>query len=152
MGSVGTQLTFPGTVHEAETCWYEVDRWADWVDGLDRVVDVTGEWPREGATVTWESVPAGRGRVVERVVEFEQLREQTTEVRDASITGRQRVSFTPTADGVTVGLELDYKISNRSLLTPLVDFLFIKPAMRGSLRRSLERFGTVLGERRASSD
>ena len=74
MARVGAQLTFAGTVHEAETCWYEVSRWPDWVDGLDRVIEVSGDWPRQGATVTWESGPAGRGRVIERVVSCIALR------------------------------------------------------------------------------
>ena len=54
-------------------CWYDTGRWVAWVDGLDAVVSVDGDWPRVGATVSWQSGPAGRGRVTERVVGYEPL-------------------------------------------------------------------------------
>jgi hypothetical protein len=28
-------------VAEAEHCWYDTSRWSFWVDGLDRVLEVT---------------------------------------------------------------------------------------------------------------
>ena len=64
---------YPGSVHEAETCWYDTDRWPEWMDGLARVVAVEGDWPGVGSSVTWESGPAGRGRVRERVIAYEPL-------------------------------------------------------------------------------
>jgi hypothetical protein len=135
---------FHATVHQAETLWYDTSRWPAWVDGLERVVDVAGDWPRAGARVTWESGPAGRGHVTERVTAYEALAGQTLEVSDDSITGTQTITFTPLDDGVSVQLALDYRISKRSLFTPVVDALFVRGAMRRSLQTTLARFGIEL--------
>jgi hypothetical protein len=144
MGVARAALTIPRSVHEAETRWYDTDEWPRWVDGLARVVNVEGDWPRAGAVVTWESFPAGRGRVVERVVAYEQLSGQTLEVSDDSLSGRQSVSFTPENENVEIALSLDYELGQRSLITPLVDVLFIRRALVSSLRTTLSRFGAQL--------
>ncbi len=136
--------TFEGTVAEAERCWYDTSRWNLWVDGLDRVVEVDGAWPDAGATVTWQSGPAGRGTVVERVVAHEPLEGQALEVQDSSIRGRQRVAFAPTEPGVEVMLTLEYELLRRSIVTPVVDLLFIKRAMAASLAVTVSRFGAEL--------
>jgi Polyketide cyclase / dehydrase and lipid transport len=150
MARVSVAEVFPASVHEAETCWYDVARWSSWVDGLERVTDVTGSWPAAGARVVWQSGPAGRGRVVERAVSHERLRGQAVDVDDDSIRGRQTVTFTPHADGVEVALSLDYELKRRWLLTPLVDLLFIRRAIETSLRKSVARFGVELTETRKS--
>jgi hypothetical protein len=141
--------TFPASVHEAETVWYATDRWRGWVDGLERVELVDGGWPEAGGTITWESGPAGRGRVTERVVSYEPLGGQTVEIEDDSIRGRQTVTFTPEGDGVSVVLSLEYELKKRSPITALVDLLFIRPAFRNSIRATLHRFGIELAARRA---
>jgi uncharacterized membrane protein len=146
MSVVDAALTLNGSVHDTESLWYDTSRWQAWVDGLDRVVSVDGEWPTEGAAVTWESNPAGRGRVTERVVAYEQLVGQTVEVQDDSITGRQTITFTPLdGDAVEVELRLDYRIRRRSFVTPVIDLLFIRGAMRRSLRATLSRFAVEFG-------
>jgi hypothetical protein len=144
MRAVSAVQTFPGSVHEAESVWYDTGRWPSWVAGLDRVTTVDPRWPQPGASVTWESGPAGRGRVVERVVEHEPLGGQTVEVEDDSIRGRQSVEFAPAEEAVEVTLTLEYEIKKRSPLTPLVDVLFIRRAFRASLDVSLRRFGLEL--------
>jgi hypothetical protein len=148
MGSVETTFAFPGTVHEAETLWYDTSRWVAWVDGLETVVSVAGDWPRAGGTVVWQSGPAGRGRVTERVVAYEQLSGQTVAVEDDQISGRQSVAFTPVDGSVEIDFRLEYKIKKRSPLTPLVDLLFIRNAVRASLRATLTRFGLELARSR----
>jgi uncharacterized membrane protein len=140
MATVQAALTVGATVHDAEQLWYDTSRWAAWVDGLETVLAVEGDWPSPGATVVWESGPAGRGRVTERVVEYEALRGQTVEVQDGQITGRQAVTFTPVEGGSEVVLSLDYRIRRRSLLTPIVDALFVRNAWTSSLRSTLARF------------
>jgi hypothetical protein len=144
MPVVSVVETFPGSVHEAETVWYDTARWPAWIDGLDRVSEVDPRWPERGASVTWESGPAGRGRVVERVVAYEPLSGQTVELQDDSIRGRQGLKFTPAGERVNVELSLEYEISRRSLFTPLVDLLFIRRAFRTSLESTLHRFGLEL--------
>jgi Polyketide cyclase / dehydrase and lipid transport len=149
MASVGVTQAFAGTVHEAETCWYDTSRWGHWVEGLAEVVAVEGRWPEAGASVTWRSGPAGRGRVGERVISYEPLAGQTVDVEDDSIRGRQSVAFVPTGDGVEVQLSLTYELKKRSLITPVVDRLFIRRAMRASLQATLARFGAELATHRA---
>jgi len=97
--------------------------------------------------VTWQSGPAGRGRVTERVTAYEPLEGQTLDVEDDAITGRQRVAFTPADEHVEVKLSLEYEIKKRSFFTPLIDLLFIRRAMAASLQATLGRFGAELSER-----
>jgi len=144
MARVVVALSFPGTVHEAESCWYDTAHWPAWVDGLERVLDVAGGWPEPGGSVRWESGPAGRGRVSERVAAYEPLSGQTVEVEDDAIRGHQHVAFTPAGDSVEVALSLEYEIKRRSIVTPLIDVLFIRRAMERSLRATLTRFGAQL--------
>ncbi len=144
MRVVSVAETFPGSVHEAESVWYDTSRWPSWVDGLERVTRVGEGWPATGAEVTWQSGPAGRGRVSERVVDYEALVGQTVEVDDETIGGRQSVKFMPEDGSVTIELSLEYQVKRRSLVTPLVDFLFIGRAFTTSLRTTLERFGLEL--------
>jgi uncharacterized membrane protein len=144
MATVDATLSVPGSVHDAETLWYDTTRWVAWVDGLDSIVAVDGDWPRVGGRVVWESGPAGRGRVTEQVVGYEQLSGQTLEIEDDSIRGRQSVTFTPAGDGVEMDLRLEYKIKKRSIVMPIVDLLFIRNAVRASLRATLTRFGLEL--------
>jgi hypothetical protein len=152
MSTVTVTQTFPASVHEAESQWYDTSAWSRWVDGLARVASVSGGWPARGAAVVWESGPAGRGRVTETVVAFEPLAGQTNDVADDSIDGRQSVTFTPQDESVEVQLTLEYRIRKRNLFTPLVDLLFIRRAMAVSLRSTLERFGAELAAtRRANS-
>ena len=148
MRAVRVGVTVPGTVHEAETCWYDTGRWPSWVEGLASVLEVSGEWPQAGSTVVWESGPAGRGRVRERVVEHVPLEGQTVEVDDESIRGHQEVAFTPAPEGVEISLSLAYEIKQRSVFTPLLDLLFIRGAMERSLRATLGRFDAELAARR----
>jgi hypothetical protein len=144
MRPVEVTESFPGSVAEAERCWYQPERWPRWVDGCERIVSVDPGWPRPGTDLTWESGPAGRGRVSERVVEHEPLRGMTVEVADASIRGRQTVAFVPEGDEVMVQLALAYRLERRTPVSPLVDMLFIRRAMAASLQSTLHRFGVEL--------
>ncbi len=70
-------------------------------------------------------------------------------VSDDSIEGEQTVHFTPAGTGrVSVELALDYRIRRRNPTTPLVDRLFVRPAMRRSLENTLRMFATELAARR----
>lgn len=141
MKAVTVTQSVRGTVYEVETRWYDTARWSAWVDGFDHIVAASGEWPLAGASVTWQSGPAGRGRVTERVRAHEPLRGQELEVEDDSIRGQQRISFTPSDDAVEVELSLEYEIKQRSFFTPLIDLLFIRRAMASSMQATLSRFG-----------
>ncbi|HEX8975323.1 MAG TPA: SRPBCC family protein [Solirubrobacteraceae bacterium] len=144
MRPVEVSECFPGTVAEAERCWYDAAGWPRWVEGCERIISLDRGWPRAGAVVGWESGPAGRGRVRERVLAHEPLRGMTAEVVDDSIRGRQTVAFVPDGDQVRVELALTYRLERRSLLSPLIDLLFIRRAMAASLASTLHRFGVEL--------
>ena len=150
MRVVSVAETFQGSVHEAETVWYDTTGWPAWVDGLDRVSEADPRWPQLGATVTWQSGPAGRGRVIERVVAYEPLSGQTVEVQDDSIRGQQMIRFAPADGAVSIELSLEYEIKKRSPITPLVDVLFIRSAFKSSVSATLHRFGVELAAARGS--
>jgi hypothetical protein len=144
MRTVRATRTFPGAVAEAERCWYDTSGWPSWVDGLDNVVRTAAPWPEVDGSVTWQSGPAGRGRVTERVVAYAPGDGQALEVSDDAVTAHQTVGFVAVADGVEVTLELEYRLNRSSPLTPVVDLLFIRRQMTQSLDRTLERFGARL--------
>jgi Polyketide cyclase / dehydrase and lipid transport len=146
MPRVTATIELPGRVYDAETCWYDVERWPDWVDGLARVIEVRGDWPRPGAEVIWESHPAGRGTVRERVTYYQPRSGQTSEVEDDSISARQSVTFQPRDDGVELQLALEYTLKRRSPVSWLVDLLFIRRLMGASLGRTLGRFQDVVSD------
>lgn len=144
MRSISVSDVYAGTVHQAERCWYDTSRWMFWVDELDEVTEVDDPWPKTGGRLVWQSGPAGRGRVTEKVVSYEPLGGQTVEVEDESLRGRQSVAFTPQGDEVEITLTLAYEVKRRSLFMPLIDPLFIRPVIVRSLRSTLSRFGGEL--------
>ena len=146
MPTVRATTTVPGRVAEAEKLWYDPHRWAAWIDGFGHVAKLEGDWPRAGARLLWDSRPNGRGRVSETVTSYEPRTGQTLDVEDQRLTGTQSVAFEPDGEQVRLSLTLDYRLKARSPITPLLDLLFIRRALRDSLQRTLARFGH---ERRA---
>lgn len=144
MPRVRAALEMPGLASAAEALWYDPQRWPTWIDGFGHVVKLEGEWPAQGARVVWDSKPGGRGRVVERVAAYEARAGQTLAVEDEQLTGTQRVTFEPGPDGVEVALELSYELKAANVFTPLTDALFIRRALRESLKRNLTRFAREL--------
>jgi hypothetical protein len=144
--TVRATTTVPGRVVEAEELWYDPHRWAAWIDGFGHVAKLEGDWPREGARLLWDSRPDGRGRVSETVVSYEARAGQTLAVEDRRLAGTQRIAFEPAGDEVRLSLTLEYRLKERSLITPIIDMVFIRRALQASLQRTLARFGH---ERRA---
>ena len=133
-------ITVPGRAADAEALWYDPHRWQAWVDGFGHVLSLSEDWPRRGAELVWQSPPGGRGRVTERVVAYEMRLGQTLEVEDATMTGTQKVAFEPGPEAVEITLSLEYRIKDRTPLTPVVDLLFVRRAMTDALRRTVTRF------------
>ena len=144
MPRVRAGVAVPGLAFEAEALWYDPQRWPAWVDGFGHVAKLEGEWPAQGARAVWDSRPGGRGRVVERVTAYEARSGQTLDVEDEKMRGTQKVTFEPGPDGVEVALELEYELKGANALTPLTDALFIRRALRDSLKRNLTRFAREL--------
>jgi hypothetical protein len=148
MGRATASIEVPGLASEAEALWYDPVRWAAWVDGFGHVVELSEGWPAAG-TLTWDSTPEGRGRVLETVTAYEPRSGQTLAVEDGRLRGTQRVEFIPGPDAVKVALTLEYELKERNALTWLVDALFVRREITASLRRTLARFAR---ERRGDID
>jgi Polyketide cyclase / dehydrase and lipid transport len=146
---VRAMVEVPGPVADAEDLWYDLGRWPAFVDGFGAFARQEGPWPRSGATLVWDARPGGRGRVVERVTAWEPRQGQTAEVEDAKLTGTQSIAFAPRGDAARLELSLAYALKASSPLMRVVDLLFIRRAVRDSLRRTLVRLARELeGDRR----
>jgi uncharacterized membrane protein len=144
MGVARAEIDVEGPISAAEALWYDTARWATFVDGFKHLAKREGDWPRAGSRVVWDSVPGGRGRVLEHVVAYEVRVSQTVEVEDERLTGTQTVTFSPGADGrCRVGLELRWRLKQGGPLSSIVD-VFVGRAFRDALRRTLSRFAREL--------
>ena len=141
MGRARAVIDLPVQVSAAEALWYDTSRWPVFMDGFAHVAKLEGDWPRVGSRLLWDSVPAGRGRVAERVVTYVVRVGQTAEVEDEQMTGTQSIAFTARdGGGCRVELELRWQLKGANALSPLVDLLFVRRAFNDSLRRTLSRY------------
>jgi Polyketide cyclase / dehydrase and lipid transport len=148
VGRARAAIEVVGTVEEAEALWYDLGRWPTFVDGFAHVVRREG-WPDRGGMLVWDSTPAGRGRVVERVTARVPGQGQTSEVEDPRLSGTQTVAFASRQDGTGVTLSLDYRLKQGiPVLRTLLDVFFVGRALRDSLRRTLVRFARELEDER----
>jgi hypothetical protein len=145
VGKARASVQVPGfRASEAEALWYDTSRWPTFVDGFAHVVSMEGEWPAAPSTLVWQSTPAGRGRVLERVTEYEPRLGQTAQVEDPKMSATQRIAFTPAEDGVEVTLSMEYTLKEGGPLRPFMDFLFIRRAVTDALKRTVQRFAREL--------
>lgn len=140
MRRVSASAIVPGSVSDAEGLWYDLDRWASFVDGFSAVLQREPQWPEAGSKLVWRSTPHGRGEVHERVTAYEAGRGQTSDFHDAKLTGSQSVDFAPHGEHTRVTLTMEYRIEEPTALTPLVDLLFVRRAVGDALRRTVARF------------
>jgi Polyketide cyclase / dehydrase and lipid transport len=131
--------TVPIGPDEAMRLWTDVDRWPSFVEGFARRLELSPGWPAKDARVVWESNPDGRGRVTETVTESEPLR-FSTQVFEERLIGTQTFQAAHANEGSEVALSLDYELTRHGPLRGLVDAIFIRRALRDSLRRTLFRF------------
>ena len=126
--------------------WTDVGRWPAFVEGFARVLEQDPEWPAGGARVVWESVPTGRGRVTERVTEDGGSDRFSTLVFEDRLAGRQTLRTVESEGGARVELALEYTLTRYGPLAVVADALFIRRALRDSLRRTLYRFAVEAEE------
>jgi hypothetical protein len=131
----------PVTPPIAQRLWVDTNRWYTFVDGFGRVVQLDEAWPQPGSKVVWESGPAGRGRVTERMREYGDG-SVATEIFDSQMNGIQSIRLEPAEDGCNVFLSLDYALARGGPLRGLTDVLFIRRALAMALERTLRRFST----------
>src|SRR3954452_2172839 len=131
----------PGTPLVAQRLWLDTNRWPTFVDGFGHVVELDERWPEPGSEVVWQSGPAGRGRVTERIRE---LGDNTVlrEVFDSQMVATEAIRFEAAEDGCDVFLSLDYELQSGGPLRRLIDVLFIRRALAMALERTLRRFST----------
>ena len=125
--------------------WTDLSRWPSFVEGFAHLLENDSRWPAPEARVLWESVPAGRGRVTEKVVESTGDRIATM-VFEERLAGRQTFRVAPRESGAAVELSLEYTLTKYGPLGPVADALFIRRAIGDSLRRTLFRFAVEAEE------
>ncbi len=127
------------TPEAALRLWTDLSRWSSFVEGFARVVTVDAQWPAEGSRAIWESVPSGRGRVTEKVAEGGPGRFATLVFEDR-MAGRQSFRAIESEGGARVELTLEYTLTKYGPLGAVADVIFIRRALRDSLRRTVTRF------------
>ncbi len=145
MRTAGAGTDVPLAPAAALALWTDVSRWPSFVEGFARLVENDPGWPAPDARLVWESVPAGRGRVTEKVVESSEDRIATMVFEDR-LAGRQEFRVAPGPGGAAVELSLEYTLTKYGPLGVVADVLFIRRAIRDSLRRTLFRFGVEAEE------
>jgi len=137
---------------QALDLWLDTGRWPTFVDGFGAIEQRHDRWPEPGARVVWRSKPGGRGTVTEKVAEIEMPGRVVIQVLDDQLSGRQTVTFEPpagedgTGEGCEVLVELEYKLNEGGPLRAIANFIFIRRALRDSIRRTLERFAVEAAE------
>jgi hypothetical protein len=145
MAVVRESVRVPIAAAAAQQLWTDTSRWPTFVDGFARVLQKADDWPAPGSKVVWESGPAGRGRVTERIRESTAT-SITSEVFEDQLTGVQTITFEPEGEGAFVEIALDYDLQKGGPLRKLTDVLFIRRAVADSLARTLRRFSTEAAE------
>jgi Polyketide cyclase / dehydrase and lipid transport len=130
----------PLTPEAALRLWTDLSRWPSFVEGFARVVESDPSWPAHDSRVIWESIPAGRGRVTEKVVEPPAAGEFATMVFEDRLAGRQTFHAVESVGGARIELALEYTLTRHGPLGAVADAIFIRRALRDSLRRTMARF------------
>jgi len=125
--------------------WSDGERWPSFVEGYARRLELSPDWPDKGARVVWESVPDGRGRVTETVVENSADR-FATQVYEEALMGTQMLRVAPSGEGSEIELTLEYRLAKYGPLAGVADAIFIRRALRDALRRTLFRFAIEVDE------
>jgi hypothetical protein len=146
--SVVCSVDSTATPAEAEQFWCEPERWSTFVEGFGGLVSSEGCWPQPGSIVVWDSTPYGRGRVRERVIEHQPGLLLESEISEQRLSGIRRVRFNGIENqgrpGVRVEVQLDYLLRGSRWQRLLVDWVFVRPALRASIARELEEVAAQL--------
>jgi Polyketide cyclase / dehydrase and lipid transport len=134
------------TPEAALRLWTDVRRWPAFVEGFARVVEQDPEWPAAGARVVWDSVPAGRGRVTEKVTDEVGSDRFATIVFEDRLAGKQTFRAAESEGGSRVEVSLEYTLTKYGPLGALADVIFIRRALRDALRRTIFRFSVEAEE------
>lgn len=139
VGVVEEDVTVAASLADAWDAYFEPRMWPSWVDSFGSVTALDG-YPQVGGTLRWKSVPAGRGEVTETVLEHEPRRLHRIRFTDPSLQGEMSVSFAIEGEGTKVKAVFEYRVVDPSLFARAAALIFVKPQIRGTLRRSLDAF------------
>lgn len=145
MGRVAESTYVDASVAEVWELYFEPRAWPAWVDGFAAVESSDG-YPRRGGVLRWRSTPAGRGEVVERVLEHEPRTLHRVAFADPETEGELETRFAVESGvggepGTRVAQTLTYRLRDAGVLTLLTDPIFIRPQIARSVRRSLDALG-----------
>ncbi|HEX4718417.1 MAG TPA: hypothetical protein VH300_07800 [Thermoleophilaceae bacterium] len=135
----------PVTPLVAQRLWLDTRRWPTFVDGFGHVLQQDPAWPERGSKVVWQSGPAGRGRVTERISENSDGY-VAADVFDSQMAAVQAIRFEAAEDGCDVFLSLDYELASGGPLRKVTDVLFIRRSLAMALERTIRRFSTEAGD------
>jgi hypothetical protein len=138
MGKVTQEIEIGASLAEVWDHYFEQRGWPAWVDGLAGV-DTADGYPEVGGTLRWRSTPAGRGTVTERVRAHQPRRLHRIEYADQHSEGTLETTFEIAGEKVKVAQLTEYRMRQHGAFGPLTDRLFVRPQVRRSLARSLER-------------
>ncbi len=139
MGKATQEVEVAASLAEAWDHYFDSRGWRGWVDGFAAVESADG-YPDAGGTLRWRSTPAGRGTVVERVLAHAPRSMHRVEYADEHSSGELETTFEIAGDKVKVTQRTEYRMREHGAFGPLTDRLFVRPQVRRSLARSLERF------------
>ena len=131
--------------------WLDARRWPTFVDGLARIERRDARWPEPGATVVWHSRPKGRGTVNLKALELDAPSRVVVRVFDEKLSGTETATFEAAEGGALVRVALDYTLNEGGPAKAVADVVFIRRALRDSIRRTLRRFAVEAAEEAALS-
>lgn len=116
--------------------WTNLDRMSEWVGGVTKVTDVTGQIDRVGTTYT---VWFGRMRSRTEVITAERPRRFGTRFGNRLLRGSNVTTFEPDRDGTRVTQEF----ATVGGISAIVAWIFARGSYRGSFRGELEAFARL---------
>ncbi len=139
MARLTESLLVSASLAETWAFYFEPRSWASWVDGFGSLERADG-YPEGGGTLVWNSNPAGRGTVRERVLEHSPRTRHRIEFADPESSGELLSQFAVEGERTRVTLTMEYRLSARGPLSGLTDRLFVRGQIRQALQRTLLRF------------
>jgi hypothetical protein len=149
MGNVRVSTMVQAPPATAERLWFDTSRWPSFIEGFRTIVEVSDTWPDTHSRVVWDSSPQGRGRVMETVIGYQPGAVHASEIEDPRMRGKQLLTWEPRPDGgvdVTLALEYELRGDVPKPLRPVVDALFVRRAVRDSIKRTLDSFAVEAEE------
>lgn len=151
MGSASESIVISASLAETWDHYFDARGWPSWVDGFQRAERTEG-YPDMGGALVWHSIPAGRGRVSERVLEHSPRRRHRIAFEDPQSSGELATDFAIEGEGTRVTLTVDYELSGGGPFSGLTDRLFVRSQVERSLARSLLRLKHEVEETARFSD